>query len=90
MTGDKYRIKCIGRVVWSKGNNPVMIDKIPGCGWTGIRTDSFQCECYDLYALYCRPLTPGPGCPRGIDWPCPRCGGSVTGQPVRHRVRSED
>jgi hypothetical protein len=43
------------------------------CGWKGVRT-SIQCECYDEYALYCRPSAPGPGCPSGVIWPCPRCG----------------
>lgn len=44
------------------------------CDWRGVRTDSVGCECYPEYAAYCRPGTPGPGCPRGIVWPCPRSG----------------
>lgn len=80
--GDKYRMRCIGRGIWA---NYQLVGQEPGCGWVGIRTDHLQCECYDIYTLYCRALTPGPGCPRGIDWPCPRCKGSVTGKPVERR-----
>lgn len=43
------------------------------CHWRGIRT-RIQCECYDIWAMYCRPGSPGPGCPAGVVWPCPRCG----------------
>lgn len=43
------------------------------CEWRGVRTDG-ECECYPDYAAYCRPGTPGPGCPRGVAWSCPRCG----------------
>lgn len=45
------------------------------CGWRGIRT-SITCECYEDWAPYCRPGSPGPGCPSGVVWPCPRCGRS--------------
>lgn len=71
----KYRTRCIGR--------PSLGEL--GCGWSGVRTDSIECECYDIWSLYCHPFTPGPGCPRGLDWPCPRCGGAVTGKPVQPR-----
>ncbi len=82
ITGRKYRVHCLK----------------PGCGWRGVRTDSVECECYEDWAAYCRPGTPGPGCPRGIVWPCPRCGrversmsfpeGStvITAGPVKHRT----
>lgn len=45
----------------------------PQCRWTGVRVAT-ECECYDEYALYCHPGSPGPGCPSGVVWPCPRCG----------------
>jgi hypothetical protein len=88
--GDKYRMRCIGEMLWGGGPSfPKVIGQRPGCGWRGIRTDRLQCECYDLYAHYCRALTPGPGCPRGIAWPCPRCKGSVTGKLVERRTVSD-
>jgi len=43
------------------------------CEWKGVRTP-LDCECYDVRAMYCRPGSPGPGCPSGVVWPCPRCG----------------
>lgn len=59
------------------------------CRWQGVRTDGL-CECYEDWAPYCRPSAPGPGCPRGIVWPCPRCGWTVvTLGPVKHRVLAE-
>lgn len=87
---EKYRMRCIGSVVWGGEKGfPVMTGQVPSCGWSGVRSAyAIECECYDLYALYCRPLTPGPGCPSGIDWPCPRCKGAVTGRPVVRRIRS--
>lgn len=42
------------------------------CGWTGYR-GGLPCECYDENAWYCRPWSPGPGCPSGILYGCPRC-----------------
>lgn len=42
------------------------------CNWRGYR-NGLQCECYDEYAYYCRPWSPGPGCPSGILYRCPRC-----------------
>ena len=84
--GDKYRMRCIGGTVWATvEGHTMMVASTPRCGWIGIRTDHVQCECYDINRMYCRALTPGPGCPRGIDWPCPRCKGSVTGKPVERR-----
>lgn len=82
----KYRVRCIGKVVWGgEPGFPKVVGQIPGCGWTGVRTDHIECECYDIWALYCRPFSPGPGCPRGIDWPCPRCKGAVTGRSVQSK-----
>lgn len=87
MAGEKYRVRCIGRTLRDvKDGHTVVIVEWVGCGWTGVRTDSIECECYDINALYCRPLTPGMGCPRGVAWPCPRCAGAVTGQPVQQRA----
>lgn len=84
---DKYRVRCIGKNIWTTVDGySKLTDTIPKCGWTGVRTDHIECECYDMYAHYCRALTPGPGCPRGIDWACPRCGGSVTGKLIEHRA----
>lgn len=79
-------MRCIGKIIWGTvdGHSRV-VDSTAGCGWIGVRTDHIECECYDEWGMYCRPLTPGPGCPRGIAWPCPRCGGAVTGKPVQHR-----
>jgi hypothetical protein len=89
MSGTKYRVRCIGRIVYgTEGVSTVVKDQWPSCGWTGVRTDSLECECYDIWTLYCRPMSPGPGCPRGIDWPCPKCKGAVSGRPVEHRVKA--
>lgn len=80
---DKYRMRCLGKFRWVGGPDyPRMTTEyeIEPCGWRGIRTDHIECECYDINTLYCRALTPGPGCPRGIDYPCPRCKGEVTGR----------
>jgi hypothetical protein len=52
------------------------------CGWKGVRTDSLECECYEDWAPYCRAGSPGPGCPRGVVWPCPRC------RPTRAAIRA--
>lgn len=46
--------------------------KCTDCGWTGYRR-GLECCCYDEYAWYCRPWSPGPGCPSGILYGCPRC-----------------
>jgi hypothetical protein len=88
-TGEKYRMRCLGKQIWvgEPGFRTLSSENIPSCGWTGVRTDHIDCECYDLYAFYCRPLTPGPGCPRGINWPCPRCKGAVTGKPIAGGTR---
>ena len=43
------------------------------CNWRGRRTAT-QCECYEDWAMYCRPGSPGPGCPSGVVWACPKCG----------------
>lgn len=86
MGGEKYRMRCIGTSAdWDAYRNS-LAPPPTGCGWRGIRTDHLQCECYDIWRMYCHPLTPGPGCPRGIAWPCPRCRGSVTGKPVKRRA----
>lgn len=86
MPGEKWRVRCIGRTVHGVRDGFTYVkDKWGPCGWTGVRTDGMQCECYDEWTMYCRPLTPGPGCPRGIDWPCPRCKGAITGRLVAHR-----
>lgn len=47
------------------------------CGWHGYRRPHpyNECACYDEYAWYCRPGSPGPGCPNGANlwaW-CPQC-----------------
>lgn len=42
------------------------------CRWTGMRKAA-ECECYDDFAMWCRPAAPGPGCPGSVIWPCPRC-----------------
>lgn len=42
-----------------------------------MRRDHVECECYDIWTLYCKPFAPGPGCPRGVNYPCPRCQGVV-------------
>lgn len=82
----KYRVRCIGKIIWDTVNGyTVAVGMSNGCGWTGVRTDHIECECYDIWTRYCQPLSPGPGCPRGINWPCPRCKGEVTGQLVQHR-----
>lgn len=91
MSGWKYRVRCIGRNVWGTVDGHArVVEQRPACGWTGVRSDHIDCECYDINSLYCRPFTPGPGCPRGIDWPCPRCKGAVTGVPVKHREVAAD
>lgn len=85
--GEKYRMRCIPTMIWTTadGHSKITGEK-PACGWTGVRTAyHFDCECYDIWTMYCRPLSPGPGCPSGIVWPCPKCGGSVTGVPVKHK-----
>ncbi|WP_112469433.1 hypothetical protein [Streptomyces triticisoli] len=47
------------------------------CGWHGYRRPHplNECACYDEYAWYCRPNSPGPGCPNGANLfaVCPRC-----------------
>lgn len=48
--------------------------KCSACNWTGYRR-GLQCECYEDWSMYCRPWSPGPGCPSGILWPCPQCSG---------------
>ena len=79
-TGRRYRVHCIGSVTWKTENGFAhIIDTQAGCGWKGYRTASVGCECYDEWRMYCRPLTPGPGCPSGVVWPCPRCKGKVNG-----------
>lgn len=49
----------------------------PACGWVGYRSPhpDLGCECYSDYAYYCRPSSPGPGCPNGANLRarCPRC-----------------
>jgi hypothetical protein len=49
----------------------------PECGWVGYRSPHplNECACYADYAYYCRPDTPGPGCPNGANLRarCPRC-----------------
>lgn len=85
--GDKYRMRCIGTSdLWDQFRDGTVLEMPKGCGWRGIRTDQGGCECYDIWRAYCRPLAPGPGCPRGIDWSCPRCKGSVTGARVERRA----
>lgn len=41
------------------------------CGWTGYRF-ALECECYEDWAMYCRPNSPGPGCPAWVTYPCPK------------------
>jgi len=41
------------------------------CGWTGYR-HARDCECYEDWVMYCRPDTPGPGCPNWVTYPCPK------------------
>jgi|WetSurMetagenome_2_1015567.scaffolds.fasta_scaffold674082_2 hypothetical protein len=41
------------------------------CGWQGYRRGYPDCECYEDWVMYCRPWSPGPGCPRWVEWPCP-------------------
>lgn len=90
MAGTKYRVRCIGRVEWGKDDKgfEVVVGESPRCGWSGVRSYHVECECYDIWRLYCRPLSPGPGCPSGIDWPCPRCKGAVKGNLVTHRAKA--
>lgn len=86
MQGEKYRVRCLGRTVYGVRDGFTYVkDKWESCGWKGVRTAG-QCECYDEWTLCCRPTTPGPGCPSGVDWSCPRCKGAVTGKPVERRV----
>jgi hypothetical protein len=42
------------------------------CGWTGYR-HGLECECYEDWAIYCSPWSPGPGCPSGVLYRCPQC-----------------
>lgn len=85
-SGEKWRMRCIGKAVREPSGAVTGVG--PGCGWRGVRTHHLQCECYDIWRMYCRPLTPGPGCPSGIVSPCPRCRGAVTGKPVEHRAKA--
>lgn len=55
------------------GSGTVVKVACPKCGWKGSRQGE-ECACYDEYAMYCRPDSPGPGCPSGVRWPCPKCG----------------
>lgn len=41
------------------------------CGWRGYR-HAADCECYEDWAMYCRPQSPGPGCPSWVTYPCPK------------------
>ena len=41
------------------------------CNWRGYR-HARDCECYEDWVMYCRPESPGPGCPSWVTWPCPR------------------
>lgn len=47
------------------------------CGWRSVRVDSIPCLCYADHAAFCKPGTPGPGCPRGLVYPHPKCSGQV-------------
>lgn len=42
-----------------------------GCGWRGVR-HARDCECYEDWSPYCKPWSPGPGCPSWVTWPCPK------------------
>jgi hypothetical protein len=44
------------------------------CAFCGARHAKVRsgCECYEDWALYCRPSRPGPGCPNGAPM-CNRC-----------------
>jgi hypothetical protein len=57
----RYRVECLN----------------PACAWVGYRSPHplNDCACYSEYAYYCRPETPGPGCPNGANLRarCPRC-----------------
>ena len=57
----RYRVECLN----------------PQCGWVGYRSPNplNECACYSDYAYYCRPESPGPGCPNGANLRarCPRC-----------------
>lgn len=57
----RYRVECLN----------------PACGWVGYRSPHphNECACYDENAYYCRPTSPGPGCPNGANLRanCPRC-----------------
>ncbi len=60
------------------------------CGWKGYRKGYNECECYEDWAMCCRPWSPGPGCPSWILWPCPRCKGDVSmNWPVYNKVFKE-
>jgi hypothetical protein len=58
---ERYRVECLN----------------PSCTWVGYRSPHplNECACYDEYAWYCRPTSPGPGCPNGANLRarCPRC-----------------
>lgn len=58
---ERFRVECLN----------------PACGWVGYRSPHplNECECYADYAPYCRPQSPGPGCPNGANLRarCPRC-----------------
>jgi hypothetical protein len=51
------------------------------CGWKGYRI-AHDCECYEDWVLYCRPTTPGPGCPSWVTYPCPKGHDAVAGKKV--------
>ena len=71
----RYRVRCYGSHIWKDGQ---MTGVQEGCGWYGYRHDNpYDCECYSDWARYCRAESPGPGCPRGVTWRCPRCSQSV-------------
>lgn len=58
----RYRVECLN----------------PACRWIGYRRPHplNECACYDEFAWYCKPVSPGPGCPNGSNLRarCPRCG----------------
>lgn len=61
-------------------------------GWSGYRMDG-ECGCYDEWATACRPDAPGPGCGRGIAWPCPeskRTEGACSVRVVHRRGRTAE
>lgn len=83
MRSPRYRVRCIGSLIWKDGKQ---VGRREPCGWRGYRHAAVECECYDIWGMYCRPTSPGPGCPSGIVWPCPRCKGSVYGKFVEPRA----